>query len=57
MSEMFLSVLIAVGILASMFVWVPMLHICNAGCQRFFRRRPEQRSTLESTQDAFKEAA
>ena len=38
MSEMLLSFLIALGILALLFAFVPMLHICNSGCQRFFGR-------------------
>ena len=39
MSEMLLSFLISLGILAALFVFVPMLHICNSGCQRFFARK------------------
>ena len=39
MSDIFLSFLIAVGILVAMFVCVPMLHVCNSGCQRFFGRK------------------
>ncbi len=39
MSEMLLSFLIAVGILAALFAVVPMLHVCNSGCQRFFGRQ------------------
>ena len=39
MSDMMLSFLIAVGILTVLFVFVPLLHVCNAGCQRFFGRK------------------
>ncbi len=39
MPELLLSFLIALAILAAMFVFVPMLHICNDRCQRLFLRR------------------
>ena len=39
MSDMFLSLLIALGILMGLAAIVPMLHVCNSGCQRFFGRR------------------
>ena len=39
MSEMLVSILIALGILAALAAVVPMLHVCNAGCQRLFGRR------------------
>jgi hypothetical protein len=50
MPELLLSFLIAVAILAAMFVFIPMLDVCNDRCQRLFLRRPRSEAAESPAQ-------
>lgn len=53
MSDEILAPLIALGILAVLFLWVPTLDICNDRCKRLLlwrkKSRPETRDTSNGT--------